>query len=427
MNFEHARAVADAVLLEGYALYPYRASAPKNQFRWPFGVLAPRAWSEGGGSEPWWMELQCLVHPASDVQVVGRLRFLHAWRRTVVDPHPDDARVPAWDEGRLEEIVLALMPPEGGEETFSVLGGSEVEPLSGGRCLIHTACHLTAVVAWRSEEIPLASGGEGPLVRWTIRVANHTAWDDASAPRDQILGASCLATHLVLEVAGGTFLSQIDPPPWAEPARAMCRSVRCFPVLAGPPGDQGLLLAAPIILYDHPQLAPESTGDFFDGCEIDELLALRTSTLTDAEKAEVRETDSRVRAILERVEGMAPPELERLHGALRDVSAGEMVPRPLDDPPRRAGPRHDPTAAAAAGMPPGTKVRLRPRPGTDAQDLLYTGLVATVEAVVRDVDGALHLLVTIDTDPARDLHRWYGRFHYYRLDEVDRLPGEAQP
>jgi len=46
--FEDVRAVADAVLFEGYALYPYRASSPKNQLRWQFGVLAPRGWSEGG-------------------------------------------------------------------------------------------------------------------------------------------------------------------------------------------------------------------------------------------------------------------------------------------------------------------------------------------------------------------------------------------
>ena len=37
----HGAAVADAVLYEGYVLYPYRASAPKNQVRWQFGVLAP--------------------------------------------------------------------------------------------------------------------------------------------------------------------------------------------------------------------------------------------------------------------------------------------------------------------------------------------------------------------------------------------------
>ena len=48
------------------------------------------------------------------------------------------------------------------------------------------------------------------------------------------------------------------------------------------------MLSSPIILYDYPQIAPESPGDLFDGTEIDEILALRILTLTDAEKAEMR-------------------------------------------------------------------------------------------------------------------------------------------
>ena len=38
MNLNAARSIADAVLYEGYILYPYRASAQKNQSRWQFGV-----------------------------------------------------------------------------------------------------------------------------------------------------------------------------------------------------------------------------------------------------------------------------------------------------------------------------------------------------------------------------------------------------
>lgn len=41
-NWDRARSVADAVLYEGYLLYPYRATSRKNQSRWQFGVLGPR-------------------------------------------------------------------------------------------------------------------------------------------------------------------------------------------------------------------------------------------------------------------------------------------------------------------------------------------------------------------------------------------------
>ena len=40
---EATRGVADAVLYEGYVLYPYRASSAKNLVRWQWGVLMPEA------------------------------------------------------------------------------------------------------------------------------------------------------------------------------------------------------------------------------------------------------------------------------------------------------------------------------------------------------------------------------------------------
>ena len=63
-SFEAARKVADAVLFEGYVLYPYRASSAKNQVRWQFGVVAPKDWSEAGGPEPWYQQTQVLLDRA---------------------------------------------------------------------------------------------------------------------------------------------------------------------------------------------------------------------------------------------------------------------------------------------------------------------------------------------------------------------------
>src|SRR5690606_10469219 len=73
VKLDAAHAIADAVLMEGYALYPYRASAPKNHYRWTFGVLAPRAWSDAGGCEAWWLQAQVLVAGASP-RMSARLR-----------------------------------------------------------------------------------------------------------------------------------------------------------------------------------------------------------------------------------------------------------------------------------------------------------------------------------------------------------------
>jgi hypothetical protein len=161
------------------------------------------------------------------------------------------------------------------------------------------------------------------------------------------------------------------------------------------------MLAAPFVLYDHAQLAPESAGDFCDATEIDELLTLRTQTLTDAEKREARATDPRAAAIIDRSEQLPDAWLARMHGATRDLVAGEMAPRPV--------------------YPLGAKVRLRPSSHTDAQDLIYAGHVATVAAIRHDVDGSVFLAVTIDDDPAAELHDWYGRYHYYRIEEVESV------
>jgi hypothetical protein len=47
-----------------------------------------------------------------------------------------------------------------------------------------------------------------------------------------------------------------------------------------------------------------------------------------------------------------------------------------------------------------------------------------VAGVFRDVDGAEHLAVTIDDDPASEMYAWQGRFYYFHPDEVVVLDAE---
>jgi hypothetical protein len=434
MSFEAAQAVADAVLFEGYALYPYRASAPKNRFRWTFGVLAPRAWSEAGGCEAWWLEAQCLLEPGPRAALRGRLRFLHARRRRLEARGPEGGSrtvdaleaggrlLLPWEEGDLRELDFEV-PVAGAagpvRSAFEVPGAFRTEPVIApdrgevGR-IVHEQSALRARLCAEVEPVPAAR----PLVRIRVRVENETPWDRPAAARAEALAAALLSTHLVLSAADGAVVSLLDPPGWARDAAAACRNTRLWPVLAGAPGRRDLLLAAPIILYDHPQVAPESPGDSFDATEIDELLALRTATLTQEEKRQVRATDARIAAVLERADNLSPELLRRLHGAARRLSGGEMVPLA-----EAAAP------ALPAGLAPGRRVRLlAPTRRADAQDLLHVGRTAVVEEIVRDVDGEPQLAVTIDGDPGADLHRWYGRYHYYRPDEVEPLDdGEASP
>jgi len=208
-----------------------------------------------------------------------------------------------------------------------------------------------------------------------------------------------------------------------------------------------VVLSSPILLYDHPRVAPESPGDLHDATEIDEMLSLRTRTLTDTEKREARATDPRAARILDQVDGMPPKILSRLHGTIRsrrpvpphdrpsdghdrpsDGTGEERPSTPWWDPGADSSVSPETDAVMVSGVPvsKGTRVRLRPRSrGTDPQDAFLDGRTATVEAVLLDVDGARHLAVTVDDDPGADLHRWYGRFRYFFPDEVEPLVGEG--
>ena len=419
MMLDAARAVADAVLVEGYALYPYRASSIKNRYRWTFGVLAPRAWSEAGGCETWWLEAQLPICVESPAQLAGQLRFFQIVRRRVERARPDGSFEPvaalggeggdlavAWDEGvvRTVELAVSLAPGVAVEHEipFAFDAATEEGTVPAGR-IVRARHGLAGRIHVRAD--PIAA--ERPLVRVAIRVENTTPWTALAAPREDAITAAFASAHLLIGVRGGELISTIDPPAWAAEVARACTSRGVYPALAGPPGTSDVALCAPIVLPDHPQIAPESPGDLCDATEIDELLALRTLTLTDEEKRWARATDARAKEIVDRVDaddrGEIPEWLPALHGAQRAVHEGEM--RPMH------------------GLVPGMRVRLHPRArGTDAQDLLLADRIALVEGTRLDVDGTLYVAVTIEEDPAAELHRWYGRFHYFRLDEIEVVP-----
>lgn len=431
MKFEEAGQIADAVLFEGYVLYPYRASAPKNRFRWTFGVLGPRAWAEAGGCEPSWMQTDCLIEHAPTCRVDVRLRFLQNRRRSVerlggkgYEPvevlEIDDQLHLPWDEGVSRELDFEALPcgtPTSIVRRFEIPAAQEVERIvsragQGAGRLVRRCHRLEGIVQFDVQ--PLEAQGR-TLSRLRIRVENTTTWNEPEAKREDVLPACLIGTHLLLHAEGGAFWSMFDPPSWAAEEAAACQFERCYPVLVGPSGERRQVLAAPIILYDYPSVAPESPGDLFDAAEIDELLTLRTRTLTDEEKRQARATDPKAARIIDQVDAMPPQVYERLHGALRDLKGGEMVPRGTFPPDQRS----------SHGHVRGARVVLRPgKRRTDAQDLLFAGCRATIQAVLRDVDDQEVLAVTIDDDPAAELHQWYGRFHYYYPDEVE--PAESE-
>ena len=80
MNQALVNRIADAVLYEGYLLYPYRPSV-KNRQRWTFGGLYPEAWSARSSADASSSQTQCLVRASEATLLAVRVRFLHLVER----------------------------------------------------------------------------------------------------------------------------------------------------------------------------------------------------------------------------------------------------------------------------------------------------------------------------------------------------------
>ncbi|GAY15025.1 hypothetical protein [Mycobacterium sp. shizuoka-1] len=433
-GWDRARAVADAVLYEGYLLYPYRASSRKNQCRWQFGVLGPPGAAEAGIGEEGSLVTQFLVAQGDTLTLVVRcLQLQHRQVERFTDGHfvgVDELLTPGgrwltWDEATECEISIGPLdltdPGRSWTSAVTVPGGTTVETVEGGR-LIRTRRDLRGAV---TVDVDRDDG----MDRVSLTVANIST--PATEATDAIAG-SMIGTHVIADIHGGRFVSLLDPPPQAAAAAARCRHSRCFPVLAGAPGEQDLLLVSPIILYDHPQVAEQSEGALYDSTEIDEILTLRVLTMTEEEKTQARATDPLAAAIVERCEAMSPEAMQRLHGVLRDPHAGTarggLVPEVPDgvdwwDPSVDREVRPDVDAVLISGIPVarGSRVRLRPGRRADAQDIFVAGRTARVTSVHEDVDGNTHIGVVVEDDPAADLHQWYGRYLYFAPDEVEPL------
>jgi hypothetical protein len=480
-HLAQARQVADAILYEGYLLYPYRASAQKNQERFQFGVLMPPAYRAVDEHEPSSAQTECVLEGRLDATVTVLARFLQVQRRTVLAGSPDagfrevgslqagGVEHTAWDEAaECEQEAAASIGDllDGGTQTeFTVPGATEHEDLPGpggtpaGRLVRHREA-LHGVIRMSAERMP---GPYGAL-RLRVVLENRTAPPGPLGRRSDGLPYALIAAHCLIAVPGGRFLSMTEPPEWAASEVGGCVNTATWPVLAGPPDCTELMLSSPVILYDHAEIAAESAGQLFDSTEIDEILTLRTLTLTDDEKRAARATDPRAAELLDRLDHLPPEMIERMHGAIRYLNpAGGPAPGPAAVPEWTEPPEAQPAAypgqapqerAAAPGDPviagqapwwdpgadssvspetdhvmiAGVRVargsRIRMRPGArraDAQDLFLVGRTALVEAVLFDVDGGAHLALLPDDDPDSDIHRGQGRFLYFAPDEVEPL------
>jgi hypothetical protein len=446
MDFSLLDKIVDAVLYEGYVLYPYRLSSKKNRQRFTFGRVYPQAYSAAQkGVEPYIIRTECLAiseNEQSKIEVCAR--FLHVMAREVLE---------------LSEPLLEL-PHDMVEGSFKVVPELEVEgkPYSSWKEAVEQQVLLPTAFLHRILELPYHLPFEFPaatsleqirnsqgsivgLIRRrrealigaieltaeqldsrTVKIAanitNQTPIpEEQLEEEDAILMRTFASTHTVLHLEGAEFVSLMDPPPGLTEAARSCKNQGTWPVLVGEEasGDRSTMLSSPIILYDYPKIAEESPGELFDGTEIDEILTLRILTMTDAEKEEVRRSDERARRILERTESLPVDQLLKLHGVMREL-------RSFDDDFFNQDRRLE-IEKNGIRLRAGDRVKIRPRSRADIMDMALEGKLATIEAIEEDAERRIHLALVLDDDPGKDLGliRQPGHRFFYGLDEVEPL------
>jgi hypothetical protein len=417
-----ALAVANAVLYEGYILFPYTASARKNRIRWQFGVIVPEAYAAKGTGEPAQAQTEILLDCTSETQVTVLVRFLHVETRwvqalsdsafeTVDSLEVDGRRHVTFDEGVEREVRLQLGPGTASTAAPIAFGAEErVEPLREadgtlrGR-IVRRRWALHGAVAVACESV----ASDPALRKLRVSIVNRSAV--VPGERSSALRTAFVSTHTLLHAQPGAFLSLLDPPPEFAAETASLQNRHTWPVLIGDEADGAqrspLVLSSPIILYDFPSVAAQSEGDTFDATEIDELMMLSVRSLSDDERKEARATDPRARAIVERAERFGPDELTELHGVL-DIPSMDCV------------------FVDGTKIAKGSVVRLHPKRRADVWDAFLENKLATVRAIHQDVENQMYVAVTVDDDPASDMHHWYGRSLFFYPDEVEPVAMAAE-
>ncbi|HSU85483.1 MAG TPA: hypothetical protein VLI42_02000 [Chthoniobacterales bacterium] len=447
MNRPAVDQIVNAVLYEGYILYPYRPSSKKNQIaRFTFGRVYPQDYSVAQeGKEPCVMQTEFLVRDESKDAVANiSVRFLHPLARDVGRlPEPmaewepgaeprfeivprlevDGKLYQTWQEAVEREVTLtpaALQTAGSREHSFSFPASREVESIQNAEGLIVGAVVRRVEAIGGSVEVKLEII-EPDAVRIRVRILNQTPVPNESLEIQEAIALRTFAlTHTILQVGGGECISLLDPPgQYLEVAKA-CQQIGAWPVLVGDEnkGERDVMLSSPIILYDYPKIAPESPGELFDGAEIDEILTLRIQTMTDAEKMEMRGVDEQARRILERTETLTQADLLKMHGVMR-ATAAQQTNEEFFNPSKQVAE----VTVAGTTFKAGDRVRIRPKKRADVMDIALNGKIAIIESVMQDVEDQAHFALVLEDDPGRDLGmmRQPGHRFFFGTDEVESM------
>jgi hydrogenase maturation protease len=437
--------IVNALLYEGYILYPYRASSRKNRQRFTFGRIYPRAYSVAQReAEPFVMQTECLLRRRGEMSALEvEVCFLHPMARevgslskhltelpVVIGPEDfqpvselrvDNKLYQTWQEAVERKVQLL-------QQTLNVPMTRTV-PFCFPASLVLEAIRdregrAVGVIRRRQEGLQgvcvlTAKPLDTQVFKITVRIANETPLERADVDdQEAVLMRTFASTHTILRAQNGEFLSLMDPPDAYREGAGTCTNIGTWPVLVGEKenGDVDTILSSPIILYDYPQIAPESPGDLFDGTEIDEILTLRVLTMTDDEKWEMRHIDDQARKILERTECLSKDEFIKMHGSMREVSS-------FDEDFFNPKTRLKSVLVDGVELKAGDRVRIRPQGRADVMDIALQGKAAVIESIEQDAENRIYLALVLDEDPGKDLGflRQPGHRFFYGVNEVEPL------
>jgi hypothetical protein len=428
MILDTLQQVADSVLFEGYMLYPYRPSAIKNRKRFNFGTLWPREYAEAQKpEEAWSFHSEMLIEAGASCSLNLRLRFLQLLSSDPADPH-------SWEYGVVRARTIAhirLSELQSQQTIILVFTDFAPEEKAPESIQVPTA-PCFAKIELQAELL------RNTLSKLKITISNETPSSDTWEPSFPPQSQAFTSAHLLANVEDGAFVSLLETPPSITEDATSCSSRGVFPVLIGEAGDRSTMLCSPIILYDYPAIAPESAANFCDGTEMDEMLALRVLTLTEAEKQEMRVADPHSRAILERTENLPEAHLMKLHGAIRGMQpvAGphdELAPDP-ETPngiqqwnPFEEKPPIEKVMVFGIELHKGDRVRIWPQKRADILDITVEGKLATIESIEQDLEDHIQFAVVFDDDPGKDmgLLRQAGHRFFFSPEEIEPLSLEA--
>lgn len=329
------------LLYEGYALYPYHRSAIKNQKPVPFGVVFPKHYNTYNEHAHSNMQTQCIVYGSVDSLININVRFLHLKKIELfqVDENAfkpvfnlnvkDKCYQAGWQtiERKISAADLQIAQLLRHKEVISIRFDKIFESKN---IYVESdtiaAKQINSISEIKGEVIIEAAPVENMpnAFRFTIRIINTTPVENAETiTRDEVLSQSFLSTHIILQTTNGEFISHQSPGEKWEAAIAGCENINTWPILIDE--SNTTLLSSPIILYDYPQINPQSSGDLFDSTEIEEALLLHVNLLSDEEKKRIGQSDEKLQAMLNKVSAVTPEEFINFHSGLKDSTQNEIT------------------------------------------------------------------------------------------------------